>query len=388
MPMHRLPPPSAWISAFVAALVGFGGTVALVIRALQALGATGPQIGTALTALCLGIAIGSAVLSIQQRVPVILAWSTPGAALLAGVSGVSWSVAVGAFLFAALVGIAFSLIPALGRLAAAIPHAIAAAMLAGVLMPFCLNLFRLGSVDPLLVASLVILFLVARWRFPVYALLVVLAAGIALALIRGQVGAVVPGAVFGSLVPAPIAFDAGALASIGLPLFFVTLVSQNLPGLAVLRGAGYPARPTPLLLGAGLASLAAAPFGGHAVNLAAITAAICTNEEADPEPRRRWKTGLLYGGFYLLLAAFAPLLVRQFLALPTTLIAALTGIALLPPLGAAIGSLATAPEDRDAAILTLLVTASGVSIFGLGSALWGIVAGLLALSAARLLKRQ
>ncbi|PCD02957.1 benzoate transporter [Sphingomonas spermidinifaciens] len=386
--MHRMPPPSAWISAFVAALVGFGGTVALVIQALHALGATGTQIGTALTALCLGIAIGSAVLSFQQRVPVILAWSTPGAALLAGMSGLSWSVATGAFVFAALVGIAFSLIPTLGRLAAAIPHAIAAAMLAGVLMPFCLALFRLGSVDPLLVASLALLFLVARQRIPVYALLVVLAAGILLAFVRGQVGGVAPGAVFGSLVPAPMEVDASVLASVGLPLFFVTLVSQNLPGLAVLRGAGYPARPTPLLLGTGLASLAAAPFGGHAVNLAAITAAICTNEEADPEPHRRWKTGLLYGGFYLLLAGFAPLLVRHFLALPPTLMAALTGIALLPPLGAAISSLATAAQDRDAAILTLLVTASGVSVFGLGSALWGIVAGLVALAVSRLLKRR
>jgi benzoate membrane transport protein len=136
-----------------------------------------------------------------------------------------------------------------------------------------------------------------------------------------------------------------------------------------------------------LASLGAAPFGGHAINLAAITGAICTNEEADPEPRRRWMTGLLYAGFYLVLAAFAPLLVRQFLALPSTLIAALTGVPLLPPLSAAIGTVAAAQRHRDAAILTLLVTASGVSLLGLGSALWGIVTGLGTLAVTRALQK-
>jgi benzoate membrane transport protein len=188
--MRSMPPPSAWIAAFVATVVGFGGTVAFVVQAMQALGASGAQIGTALTALCLGIALGSAALSIHQRVPVILAWSTPGAALLASVSGLRWDVACGVFLFSAATAVAFSAIPALGRLATALPHALAAAILAGVLMPFCLNLFRLSSVDPLLVASLVVIFVVSRQRFPVYALLAVLCVGIVLALVRGQIGSV------------------------------------------------------------------------------------------------------------------------------------------------------------------------------------------------------
>ncbi|MGK6324402.1 benzoate/H(+) symporter BenE family transporter [Sphingomonas sp. DT-51] len=386
--MIPLPPLSAFIAAVVAAIIGFGGTVALVVQAMQTLGATPSQIGSAVTALCLGIAAGSAALSIWRRVPVILAWSTPGAALLAATPGLTWSMSIGIFLVAALAAIAMSAVPALTRLAAALPAGLAAAMLAGVLMPFCLQLFRLGSVDPLLVVTIVAVFVLTRQRRPTYALLAALGAGIALALARNQIGQPAPGATLGSLIPVAPTFDAVAIVSVGLPLFFVTLVSQNLPGLAVLQGSGYQEPPGPLLLGTGLASLVVAFFGGHAVNLAAITAAICTSEDADPEADRRWMTGVIYAGCYVLLAAFSPLLVRQLLALPGGLIAALTGVALIPPLSAALATLFTEPRDRDAALLTFLVTASGVLILGLGPALWGLVAGIASLAAARVLRRS
>lgn len=384
-----VPPLSAWSSALIATLVGFGGTVPLVVHAIQTLGASVEQTGSAVTALCLGIAIGGAALSLRYRIPVVLAWSTPGAALLAAATpGLGWPVAVGVFVAAGLMMVILGLVPALGRLAERIPSSIASAMLAGVLLPFCLRLFGLGAADPLLVALLVAVFVIARARVPLHALLLALAAGVVLTLIRGDVAALPPGATFGALVPTMPAFDAGALLSLAVPLFLVTLVSQNLPGLVVLRTAGYEPKPGPLLVSTGIATLVAAPFGAHALNLAAITAAICTNAEAHPDATKRWTVGVIYAGCYVLLAIFSPLLVRLFLALPPEVIAALTGLALIPALTGAMGTMLAAPDHRDAAIVTFLATGSGLTIFGLGSAFWGLVAGFIALGAATLLRRK
>ncbi|GAO79071.1 MULTISPECIES: benzoate/H(+) symporter BenE family transporter [unclassified Sphingopyxis] len=382
--LRSIPPVPAWSSALIAALVGFGGTIALVVQAMRNLGASAGQTGSAVTALCLGIALAGAALSWRLRMPVVLAWSTPGAALLAATaSGLSWPVAIGIFLSAALMMILLGIVPALGRLAERIPPSIASAMLAGVLLPFCLKLFALGAADPLLVALLVAIFVAARARFPLYALLLALAAGMALTLLRGDIGPLAPGATFGTLVPVAPAFDVRAILSVGVPLFLVTLVSQNLPGLVVLRSAGYAPPPRPLIIGSGVAWLAAAPFGAHGLNLAAITAAICTAEEAHPDRAKRWIVGMLYAGFYLLLAIFSPLLVRVFLALPPTVIAALAGVALIPALLGAMEAMFVAKADRDPAILTFLATGSGLTLFGLGSAFWGLVVGFLALAAGR-----
>lgn len=385
--LRRLPPAPAWSSALIATLVGFGGTIALVVQAMRHLGASAGQTGSAVTALCLGIAMAGAALSLRLRMPVVLAWSTPGAALLAAVApGLSWPVAIGIFLSAALMMILLGIVPLLGRLAERIPSSIASAMLAGVLLPFCLKLFGLGAADPLLVTLLVVVFVAARQRLPLYALLLALGAGMALTLLRGDIGPLPPGATFGTLVPVAPVFDTRAILSVGLPLFLVTLVSQNLPGLVVLRSAGYEPRPRPLLIGTGFAWLAAAPFGAHGVNLAAITAAICTAEDAHPDRAKRWSVAVIYAGFYLLLAIFSPLLVRLFLALPPTVIAALTGLALIPALLGAMETMLAAETDRDPAILTFLATGSGLALFGLGSAFWGLVVGFLALAASRWLK--
>ena len=389
MMVRRLPPLSAWSSALVATLVGFGGTIALVVQALRTLGASVEQTGSAVTALCLGIAVAGAALSWRLRMPVVLAWSTPGAALLAATTpGLAWPVAIGVFLAAGLMMILLGVVPMLGRWAERIPPAIASAMRAGVLLPFCLELFRLAAIDPLLVGLLVLVFVAARRRVPLHALLLVLAAGIALTLARGQGTAVPPGPVFGTLVPVLPHFDASAIVSLGLPLFLVTLVSQNLPGLVILRAAGYDPKPGPLLVGTGIATVATAPFGAHAVNLAAITAAICTSPEAHPDKAKRWTVAALYSGFYFVLAIFAPALVRLFLALPHSVIAALTGLALIPALTGAIETMLSAKEDRDPAILTFLATGSGLALYGLGSAFWGLVAGFAALGIAALLKRR
>ncbi|MFC3711546.1 benzoate/H(+) symporter BenE family transporter [Sphingoaurantiacus capsulatus] len=380
----RLPPIPAWSAALIATLVGFGGTIALVVQAMRHLGASTDQTASAVTALCLGIAVGGAALSFRLRIPVVLAWSTPGAALLAAApAGLSWPVAVGAFLSAAAMMVAAGAIPAFARAAERIPTGIAAAMLAGVLLPFCLQLFRLAAVDPLLVGLLLAVFIVARRRLPLYAMLLALAAGMALTLLRGDISALPPGDTLGSLSAIVPAFDVRVILSLGLPLFLVTLVSQNLPGLAVLRSAGYEPPARPLVLGSGLAWLVTAPFGAHGVNLAAITAAICTNAEAHPDRDKRWTVGVIYAGFYLLLALIAPMAVRLFLALPTNVIAALTGLALIPALLGAVETMLGDETTREPAILTFLAAGSGLTLFGLGSAFWGLAVGFVALAILR-----
>ena len=383
--MKKLPPLHAWSSALIATVVGFGGTIALVVQAMRALGASVEQTGSAVTALCLGIAMGSAALSLRTRMPIVLAWSTPGAALLAATTpGFGWPAAVAVFLGAAVLMLVLGLVPALGRLAARIPGSIASAMLAGVLLPFCLAAFRLGAEDALLVALLVGVFIIARRLVPLYALLLVLGAAVALTLVRGNVTEIPPGALFGQLLPTMPSGDARAILGFAVPLFLVTLVSQNLPGLMVLRNAGYEPKPGPLIVGTSVMSILMAPFGAHAVNLAAITAALCTSEEAHPDRARRWTVAMIYAGFYLLLAIFSPALVRLFLALPHVVIATITGLALIPALVGSMDNMLVAKDERDAAILTFLATASGLALFGLGAAFWGLVLGFLAIAAKRL----
>ncbi|MFN3820261.1 benzoate/H(+) symporter BenE family transporter [Blastomonas sp.] len=384
-----MPPLAALSSALIAALVGFGGTVALVVQAMRMLGATVAQTGSAVTALCLGIALAGAVLSFRLRIPVVLAWSTPGAALLAASApGLSWTIVTGIFLSAGLMTIVLGCIPALGRLVERIPPAIASAMLAGVLLPFCLELFRAARVDPLIVLLLLALFVIGRSRFPNHALVLVLAAGFGATLARGDFAAMPSGATLGTLALVTPTFDIRAIVSIAIPLFLVTLVSQNLPGLLVLRAAGYEPKAGPLLVGTGIASVVAAPFGGHAINLAAITATICTGDDTQLERDRRWAVGVVYAAIYLLLALFAPLLVRLFLALPSPVIATLTGLALVSSLTAALDAALASRNHRDPAMLTFLATASGLTVFGLGSAFWGLMAGFGTLALRRALNRS
>lgn len=384
----RTIPISAWAAALVASIVGYAGTAALLVQAMRALGAAPAEIGSALTALCIGIAATGALLSFRSKTPVVLAWSTPGAALLASApSGLTWNVAVGVFVSASLMMIILSLVPALGRLTERFPAAVASGVLAGVLLPFCLELFQIAALQPVLVAILLAVFVVARQRLRTLALLLVLFAGVALTLIRDELGAFDVPMIFGMLAPKIPSFDLEAILSLGIPLFLVTLVSQNLPGLAVLRAATYKAEPRTLFLGTGIASLLVAPFGGHGINLAAITAAICTSEEAHPDASRRWLVAMAYAGFYLLMALFSPALIQLFLTLPREVIAVLTGLALVPALSGALETLLTSGKDREAGVLAFLATGSGLSLLGLGAAFWGLAVGLLALAARLLINK-
>lgn len=386
---RRVAPPASFAAALIAAFIGFGGTVALIVQAGGAIGASPAQIGSAVTALCLGIALAGAGLSFVLRMPVVLAWSTPGAALVAANTlELTYPVALGAFVAAAVMMISLGLVPALGRLASRVPTSVAAAMLAGVLLPFCLALFRTFESDGLLAGVLLVTYMLARQRFPTYALLAVLVLAVSVVVASGDVVLLGTNSLFGTLTPTQPVFNGQAVVSLGLPLFLVTLVSQNLPGFAVLRSAGYNPPPRSVLFVTGLTTLLLAPFGAHGVNLAAITAALCTGEDAHPEPARRWIVGIIYAGFYLLLALFSAPLVGLFAVMPSETVAAITGVALIGPLINALGGMLNVPEEREAAVLTFAATASGVAVLGIGSAFWGLGVGFLVLAARRLLSRR
>ncbi len=368
--------PSIVSSAFVAALVGFGSTVAIVIAAAQALGATAAQTTSWVAAICLSMAATTGYLSVRYRMPIVTAWSTPGAALIAASSGVSIEAAVGAFLLVGALIVLAAAVKPFGRLIERIPTAIAAAMLAGVLIRFVMAVFESAQGAPGIVLPLVAVFLVARLFNPALAVLAVLFVGLGLAFGRGLAAPFSSEVTFSALTLIPPAFDPAVLLGLGVPLFLVTMASQNLPGFAVLRASGYTPPARAILAVTGLASMLSAWFGAHTSNLAAISAAICTGPDTHPDPAKRWMVGPFYALFYLLFAAFSANLIAIIAALPPELIRTVAGLALM---GAFAGALASALADeakRFPAVLTLAVTASGLSLFGIGSAFWGLVTGL------------
>jgi benzoate membrane transport protein len=363
-------------AALVASLVGFGSTVALVLSAALALGATPAQTASWLLAVSLAKAFGSAALSWTTRIPVVLAWSTPGAALIAATSGTTMPEAVAAFLIAGLLVVLTGAIKPLGRLVAMIPDGVAAAMLAGVLLPFCLKGALTLQAAPTLILPMVAVFLAVRLANPALAVLAALGLGLALAFGTGAASLPDLTLPLPALTLIAPEFDFAVLLGLGVPIFLVTMASQNLPGFAVLRTAGYepPVRPALLVTG-GLSALIA-PFGGHMVNMAAITAAICLGDDVHPDRNQRWKVGLAYAGFWVLLGLLAPLIITLLAALPPEVMVALVGLALLSPLMGALSGAFAQPEQRFAATLTLAVTASGVAAFGIGAAFWGLLAGI------------
>lgn len=367
-------------SALVAALVGFGSTIALIIAAAQAVGADAAQTTSWVAALCLSMAATSGILSVRYRIPVVTAWSTPGAALIAASTGISIHAAVGSFLMAgALIVLAASVKP-FGRLIERIPSAIAAAMLAGVLIRFVMAVFESAQGAPALVLPLVGVFLLVRLFNPALAVLAVLFVGLGLAFGNGHAQPLATDFSLSSLTFITPSFEPTALIGLGLPLFLVTMASQNLPGLAVLRASGYDTPPSrPILAVTGLSSMITAFFGAHTSNLAAISAAICTGPDTHPDPTKRWMVGPFYALTYLVFAAFSAALIALIAALPPELIKTVAGLALM---GAFAGALTSALSDdmkRFPAVLTLAVTASGLTLFGIGSAFWGLAAGLVAL---------
>lgn len=363
-------------AAIVAALVGIAGALAIVLSAAAAVGATQAETTSWVTALCLSMALTSGFLSWRHRMPIITAWSTPGAAVIAATAGaVKLDAAVGAFLVTGALIVATGAIGPLDRLIRRIPVAVAAGMLAGVLVRFVLQMVEAVPQAPLLVLPLLAVFLVLRLLIPSAAMLVVIAAGVALAAAQGLITSW-PRIELSTLTLIAPRFDGATIIGLAIPLYLVTMASQNLPGAAVLKASGYEPPFSSALLVTGLASLAIAPFGAHSINLAAITAAICTGPDAHPDPAKRWHTGIAYLVVYGLLAALGASLVALFAAFPAVLIKAIAGLGLLGSLTAALAAAVADERQRFAGILAFAVTTSGIALFGIGSAFWGLVAGL------------
>ena len=366
------------LAGFVAAISGFASSFALVIAGLVAVGATDAEAESGLLALCLAIAVVSTVGALWLRIPLAVAWSTPGAAVLlaASGSGFRFSDAVGAFLVSAILIVLCGLWPALGRAITSIPKPLASAMLAGVLFPICLAPFRAiadpGIVFyalPIFIVWLVLFRLAPRWAVPA-AMVVAIVAIIVYAGTDWIAAADIPS--FAFVAPT---FDPLTILSLGLPLFIVTMAGQNVPGFTVLSTNGYPPPPRFALVSTGLGSAAASLFGAHSINLGAITAAIMSGDESHSDPGKRWVATLTNGLLYVPLGLGAGLAVALVSAAPSILITAVAGLAVL---GALITSVVNALEDprhRVTAIVTFLVVASGIVILNIGSAFWGLLIG-------------
>lgn len=363
-------------AALVAALVGYGSTIALLLSAAAAVGASPAQTASWLLAVCLAKAVGSAGLSLWARVPVVLAWSTPGAALVAATSGVTMAEAVGAFVLAGVLIALTGVVRVLGRAVAAIPDGVASAMLAGVLLPFCLKGAGAAQALSTVLLPMLAVFVVVRLRNPAMAVLAALAVGLGVAFASGlAVWPDVP-------VPVPVLtfiapeFRAEVLLGLGVPLFLVTMASQNLPGFATLRAAGYAPPVRAALVVTGASSALSGLFGAHTTSMAAITAAICLSDDVHPDRDQRWKVGLVYGAIWAVLGVMSPVILPLLAALPDALMTGLVALALLGPLMGALTGAFVPVETRFAAVMTLAVTGSGVAAFGVGAAFWGLAAGL------------
>lgn len=370
-------------SAFVASVVGFGGTLALIIAAARAVGATGLETASMVTALCLAMSVETAYLSWKTKMPVISAWSTPGAALIAASTGFSMAEAVGAFIVTAVLLVATGLFKPLTRLVSRIPASVSSGMLAGIVVAFVSGAFKTVAVDPLLILPLLAAFFVIRLFNPALSVLAVLVGGGVLAVALGRVGEL-PTPELSTLTLIAPQFTTAALIGLAIPLYLVTMASQNLSGLAVLKAAGYEPPAGQLIAVTGFVSLLTAPLGALTTNLAAISAAICTGPDVHPDPAQRWKTGPFYALFYLLFALFGASLVAIFAVLPPSLIALVAGLGLMAPLANALTIALKDEAERIPAVTAFAATASGLVFAGIGSAFWGLLAGLIVLGLDRL----
>jgi len=375
---------SAIAAGFVTVLVGFASSAAIVFQAAKSLGATPAQIGSWIWALGLGMGVTCIGLSLAYRKPVVTAWSTPGAAMLiASGAGLPLSDAIGAFVLCALMIVIAGFSGVFERLIGRIPVSLASGMLAGVLLRFGMGAFSAMHTQLGLVLTMFGVYLLSRRLLPRYAVILTLLAGVLFAAVRGLIameGVSLQGAVPIFTVPT---LSVAAGIGIALPLFLVTMASQNVPGVAVSRASGYDIPVSPTIGWIGIVNLLLAPFGAFALNLAAITAAICMGREAHEDPARRYVAAVAAGLFYLVMGMLGATVALLFAAFPAELIIAIAGMALLGTIGASLVAALREESEREPALVTFLVTASGLSMFGIGSAFWGLVAGVVTLLVSR-----
>lgn len=365
------------VAGFIAVMVGYTSSVILIIQAATAAGADTAQVASWLWTLGIGMGVSCIGLSLYYRIPILTAWSTPGAALLFTTLGnFTLAEAIGAFVISSLLITLCGISGWFDRLMKHIPAPLAAAMLAGVLLRFGLDLFKVAPQDPLLLGTLLLAFLLGRHLWPRYTSVLVLGVGMLICSVRGDLQ-------MGTLhwqLASPVwtwpAFSLDALFGIALPLFIVTMTSQNMPGIAILRAHGYQPATSSLISWTGLTGLLLAPFGGYAFNLAAITAAICMGKEVDSDTKRRWPAALWAGCFYLVTGSFGATVAALFSAFPAALVTCIAGLALLGTIGSSLHSALQQDEAREAALLTFIITASGISLLGIAAACWGLLIGL------------
>ncbi len=367
------------IAGFIAVLVGYTSSAAIIFQAASSVGASAEEIGSWMFALGIGMGVTSIALSLAYKMPLFIAWSTPGAALLVtSLMGVSLAEATGAFILSSTLILLSGVTGFFERIMKHIPLGIASAMLAGILLQFGMDIFRSMTSDFALVAVMGLSYLLMKRTGSKYTMMVVLLIGIVWAGFNGSLDF----SQFHWKLATPVIttpeFNPATLISIGIPLFIVTMTSQNIPGVAVLRAHGYEPPISATVSWTGLASLILAPVGGYALNLAAITAAICMGQDVDPDPKKRYWASVSGGALYLLLGLFGATVSALFLAFPKELVLAIAGLALLGTIGNSLRTALSHDEDREASLITFLVAASGVTLFGIGGAFWALVAGILA----------
>lgn len=369
---------SALAAGFITVLVGFASSAVIVFAAAQRLGASQAEIGSWMWALGLGMGITCIALSLRWRMPVVTAWSTPGAALLVGGSAaLPLSDAIGAFVLAALLTAIAGFSGLFATAMRRVPVSLASAMLAGVLLRFGLDVFVAMQTQLLMVLTMVVVFLLSRTLIPRYAVIATLLVGLALAAGSGLMRLdEVPVALARPVFTRPT-LSLAAVFGIALPLFVVTMASQNVPGVAVARASGYALPVSPVIGWIGVVNALLAPFGAYSLNLAAITAAICMGREAHTEPSRRYMAAVFAGGFYLLVGLFGATVAALLGAFPRELVMAIAGLALLATIGNSLATALREEGEREAALVTFLATASGLTLGGVGAAFWGLLAGAL-----------
>ncbi|MFT3858097.1 MAG: benzoate/H(+) symporter BenE family transporter [Aquabacterium sp.] len=372
---------AAAVSAgFIAMLVGFTSTIALIFHAARSLGATPDQISSWVLALGLGMGLSTLGLSVWLRSPILITWSTPGAAVIASAaSGISLPEATGAFLVCGALMLLCGLTGWFERIMDRIPVALASALLAGILAKFALMAFAEGSTHPALVVIMLVTYLVGKRWWARYAVLGVLVVGTVTAGLQGLLDARHLHLDWARPVGVMPAWSWHAVLGMGLPLFIVTMASQAVPGVSAIRVSGYRAPVSPLMSWSGVTTLLLAPFGGYAFNLAAITAAIVLNPHAHADASKRYTAAVMAGLFYIVMGLLGGAVAGLLTAFPTALIMGVAGLALLGTIGNGLANALRDERYREAALITFLVTLSGVTLMGVGSAFWGLVAGTLTL---------
>ena len=367
------------VAGLISVIVNYGGTFILVFQAAKVAGLSPELTASWVWSVSIGVGVTGIILSWISREPIITAWSTPAAAfLVTALATTPYAEAVGAYLISAAAFVLLGLSGWFERVIRLIPPGVAAGLLAGILLQFGIGAFASMSIDPLLAGLLIVAYVLFKRFSARYAVVGILGLGLAFLLIQDRIDL----SGLSLKLAAPVftlpGFSLNALLSVALPLFLITLTGQYMPGMLVLRNDGFNTSANPIVTLTGLGSLLMAPFGSHAFNIAAITAAICTGREAHENPSRRWIAGIAAGVLYILVGVFGVTLAALFMAFPATFITTLAGLALLGTLGGSLASALADAKTREASLITFLAAAANITLLGIGGAFWGLLIGLLA----------